>query len=564
MLLSLILVLPLLFLSALAQSFSLPSTWQNVSITGSYDGQQSLAEVAFPPLIDKYKSGTLSSQTSNFTSGVLFYEMARFDQVTNQTTYKDELQLAFSSVERENPTFSFQTIYGYAAAQAYQTYNDMNYLNLAEESWLTGSGYAIQSPGQITISGKNSTFEIECNGTSMIGGVFETTTENDLYIGGTSTGYFLVLSSLLANVTSNQTYLDTALQSADFIRNHLTNSNNLVMDGIFADTCGPGSNNQGAAISSPNSGLAIEGLSTLTSTTQNNTIQNWMEQTVSSAVLDSPWNNGNGIMTENTHFNLITGYVAAFEHTTNNALRQFAKGYLSIQYNAVLENAAINGSSSYGDSWTKPQTTHTDPGQISALTILVNAMVLNRTDDTANTEPPPSTSTSVSDPKPPSKKNNTGIIVGSVTGSLGFILGVVATFIYFRKRHRKDQKRSLQTPTIPTSQYSYYDDSSRADTDTSYQRDRSSTNFGPGYHATETHWNLRRNEKRSLQDSNSSSSAQQAPSSNLSSVPDQHPVPQSGIQGTRAVSTEQLVRMLAERMQGEVQDGDLPPAYHSH
>ncbi|THV06336.1 hypothetical protein K435DRAFT_849131 [Dendrothele bispora CBS 962.96] len=479
--------------------------------------------------------------------------MARFDQVTNQTVYKDEVEHAFVNVGGENPTFSFQTTYGYAAIHAYQTYNEINYLTFAEKSWLTASGYAIQLPGQITVSGKNSTFGTECNGTSMVGGVFKTATENDLYIGSISTGYFIVLSSLLANVTSNQTYLEAALQSADFIQNHLTNSNNLVIDGIFADTCGPGPNNQGADISSPNSGIAIEGLSILTSMTQNDTIQNWMEQTVSSAVLDSSWNNGNGIITENTHFNLITGYVAAFQHTTDNSLRQFAKGYLSIQYNAVLSNAAINGSNSYGDFWTKSQQTSSDSGRISALTILVNSMALNRTDDTTNTEPPPSTYTNNGDPSPPSKKNITGIIVGSITGSLGSILGVVAIFIYFRKRHRKDQKHSLHTPAIPTSQY-LYDDSSRANT-TSFQEGRSSTNFG--YRSTETHWNL----QQSLQDP---SPVQQVPPPNPSSVPNQHPVPQGRMQGTRALSTEQLVRMLVERMQREGQDGDLPPAYCSH
>ncbi|THV06342.1 hypothetical protein K435DRAFT_834279 [Dendrothele bispora CBS 962.96] len=558
MLSSLVLILSFLSISVLAQSFSLPYT-QNTSITNTYDEQKIFAGSALSAEFSRYSSGKLASSSSvNQLSGSLFYEMARFDQITNQAAYKDEVERGFVNVGGENPAFFFQTIFGYAAIHAYQAYNEINYLTFAEKSWLTASGYAIQSPGQITISGKNSTFETECNGTSMVGGVFKTT-ENDLYIGSISTGYFVVLSSLLANVTSNQTYVDAALQSADFIRNHLTNSNGLVIDGIFADTCGPGSDNQGTALSSPNSGITIEGLSILTSMTQNDTIQNWMEQTVSSAVLDSSWNNRNGVMTENTHFNLITGYVAAFEHTTNNVLRQFAKGYLSIQYNAVLGNAAISGSNSYGDSWTEPQRTGSDAGRISALTILVNAMALNRTDATTNTEPPPSTNNNDSDPSPPSKKNNTGIIVGSITGSLGFILGVVATFIYIRKRHRNDQKRSLQNPTIPTSQYSYYDDSTRADTDTSYQGDRSSTNFG--YHATETRWNLRRNEKRSLRES---SSAQQVPPPNPSSVPDQHPVPQGGTQGTRAVSTEQLVRMLAERIQGEIQDGDLPPAYHSH
>ncbi|THU90357.1 hypothetical protein K435DRAFT_864379 [Dendrothele bispora CBS 962.96] len=265
-----------------------------------------------------------------------------------------------------------------------------------------------------------------------------------------------------------------------------------------------------------------------------------MEQTLESTVLDSPWNDGNGILIENTHFNIITGHVAAFERTTNSALKQFAKGYLSIQYNAVHANAAVNGSVDHGTFWTSPQKQDTDDGQISALSILVNGMALNRTDDIS--------SVPTDNSSPSSKRNNTGIIIGIVAGSLAFILAVMMAFIYFRKRQSKDQEHSLQSPFIITLERS---------------------NINLKHHTTQVHWNLQRNKKGLLQDSNSPSSIQHiAPSVNPSSLSDQHPVSQGEMQSregdTRAVSTEELIRMLADRMQGEAQDGDFPPPYYAH
>ncbi|KIK54171.1 hypothetical protein GYMLUDRAFT_106454, partial [Collybiopsis luxurians FD-317 M1] len=75
------------------------------------------------------------------------------------------------------------------------------------------------------------------------------------------------LSALLAETTSNQTYLDAAQNSAAFIHAHLYNIEGVVQDSISArqnDSCST-SDSTGPY----NAGLMIEGLATLYSVTKN-------------------------------------------------------------------------------------------------------------------------------------------------------------------------------------------------------------------------------------------------------------------------------------------------------
>ncbi|THU78661.1 hypothetical protein K435DRAFT_699667 [Dendrothele bispora CBS 962.96] len=79
------------------------------------------------------------------------------------------------------------------------------------------------------------------------------------------------LSALLTEATSNQTYLDAASNAADFIHNHLTNSNNIVLDGLdLNNNCA-----QSSSIILYNSALAVHGLVVLTSLTKNSTQEQW-------------------------------------------------------------------------------------------------------------------------------------------------------------------------------------------------------------------------------------------------------------------------------------------------
>ena len=80
------------------------------------------------------------------------------------------------------------------------------------------------------------------------------------------------LSALLAEATGEDTYLEAAKESADFISNHLLNAQNIVQDGISVGTNDSCALNQETDQESYNSGLMIGGLAVLYSISQNATI----------------------------------------------------------------------------------------------------------------------------------------------------------------------------------------------------------------------------------------------------------------------------------------------------
>ncbi|THU82819.1 hypothetical protein K435DRAFT_690824 [Dendrothele bispora CBS 962.96] len=81
------------------------------------------------------------------------------------------------------------------------------------------------------------------------------------------------LSALLAEATSNQTYLNAASNAADFIHNHLTDSNNTIRDGLGF---GPDNScNQSSLVLLYNSVMTIHGLAILVSLTKNTTQEQW-------------------------------------------------------------------------------------------------------------------------------------------------------------------------------------------------------------------------------------------------------------------------------------------------
>ncbi|KAF7303410.1 Glycoside hydrolase family 76 protein [Mycena indigotica] len=67
----------------------------------------------------------------------------------------------------------------------------------------------------------SNTPSIHCNGASLAGGTFATTTATDPTVSATATAYFSLLSALLYESTKNTTYLDAATTSLAFIRTQL-------------------------------------------------------------------------------------------------------------------------------------------------------------------------------------------------------------------------------------------------------------------------------------------------------------------------------------------------------
>ncbi|KAJ7116868.1 hypothetical protein C8R44DRAFT_708214, partial [Mycena epipterygia] len=208
--------------------------------------------------------------------------MAELDVITNQTKYEKTLEQYLDFIQQTHANFSDPTYsFGHAAARGYTAYKNPIFLQYAIQSWWFGRAYTLSdsdvSAGEIAT--KNFPISRDCSTLSdtsetMAGGSFHDPTKSccqSSWIAGTSTGYFLSLSALLAEATSDPLYLQAATQSADFIHAHLYGPRNIVQEYILA-----GSNDSCQvipttfpSITPASSGLMIEGLAILYSITNN-------------------------------------------------------------------------------------------------------------------------------------------------------------------------------------------------------------------------------------------------------------------------------------------------------
>ncbi|EEB98156.1 hypothetical protein MPER_02386, partial [Moniliophthora perniciosa FA553] len=157
--------------------------------------------------------------------------------------------------------------YGYAAFSAYDAYNDPLFLMLAQEAWGRANNQ--------TVTKENlSLWQSICdtNSSQLVGGVYffsKNTSQTTVFLGNIN-GLFLVyfrLSALLAEATSNKTYLDAAISSATFIQANMFGTQGAVQAIDVKESC-----DDPKYLDVPiteHTGLWIEGLSVLASTTGN-------------------------------------------------------------------------------------------------------------------------------------------------------------------------------------------------------------------------------------------------------------------------------------------------------
>ncbi|KAJ4490757.1 hypothetical protein J3R30DRAFT_132208 [Lentinula aciculospora] len=280
----------------------------------------------------------------------------------------------------------------------------------------------------------------------MVGGVFWETDADSPSLDGLGTGYFLVLSALLAEVTSNQTYLNAAQNSATFVHAHLYNIQDVVQDTISArqnDSCST-SVNTGPY----NAGLTIEGLATLYSITQNATTQSLLDNTTIAAIQSDSWVLDNGIIAYGSQkvgdLNLARGLLVAYNrNATNVGLRGYIEAFLAVQYNALVDLATANGTNIYTFSWLGPPSNQISPlNQTSALTVLIGAIYLQNGSTPAS---PPITSTPSPTIKPiaiPQSTPSYGAIAGGIIGGLIILITLIAFLVYLYKRGRRQTGKS--------------------------------------------------------------------------------------------------------------------------
>ncbi|KAJ7923590.1 hypothetical protein B0H13DRAFT_2655064 [Mycena leptocephala] len=390
-----------LLLTALSAAGQQPSAfWRKPNITTSPADRVSIAGAAIEKALNRLGTDGQFTGEDYIIAGNFYYQMAEFDIVSNGTQYRDALQRYFplAQTNRGNFTDTLVSIlsanpelfvhyglsYGYAAARAYVAYKDRVFLQYAVESWWFGRTYTLSQAdidaGKIGV--KNFSVPALCQGATMVGGTFYSTDTGDTAINGLPTGYFAVLSAILAEATADPMYLQAAQQSTEFIRAHLVNNQNIAQDGMSgraSDSCLVSS-----IIEPYNSGLMMEGLATIASIHQDASTRNLLATIIQAAIVDTAWQGSNGIIANVGHGNggdiyLVRGLGVAYSRNqTSPALHTYIQDYLAVQFNAILDLSTSGASDIYGGPWIgPPSATFSGGAQTLALSGLIAAISLN-------------------------------------------------------------------------------------------------------------------------------------------------------------------------------------------
>ncbi|KAJ8089632.1 hypothetical protein PM082_014890 [Marasmius tenuissimus] len=441
-------------------SLSLPfdsSNWRKPSFTTPLNERVDLAQAALELSVANLTSdGQFQAPQFYFQSGLLYSQMAEFDLVSNQSRYKDKLSLFLEAREREregtNPFLRDGLVYGFAAARSYLAYKDPKYLSYAVNWWSWAQKWTISEANVAsgTFEGKDFTLQTECDGKSIVGGAFDSTANNrkNGVVSVMSTGHFLTLSSLLREATQNQTYLDHATSSYNFIRTHLIPASGyLPQHSVPLDSADRTKCTTAGSIDSGNAGVWIEGLASYESVSagEAGTVGDLVEKTFASAVANGEWNTNERVLRYNPgsllpNLNLPRGLTTLYQRNTTSVLRTEIEKYLAVQFNAILDQATVTGSNVYREEWTgSAPTSQLDfdvDGQISAQQVLISSISLSYTPST----PAPINPETGDDPSG-SGSSGSSISGGVIGGAIGGILALVALigvlFFCLRRRRRR-------------------------------------------------------------------------------------------------------------------------------
>ncbi|KAK0244422.1 hypothetical protein EDD85DRAFT_808019 [Armillaria nabsnona] len=566
-----------------AQDFIPSSSWRSPNVTTSQDDRISIAGAALDKTAGFFLSDGSFNDSAYGTPGMLYAQMAEFDRITNQTKYKDVLKKYFPLMEAVRPYFLDEFSYGYAAARAYEVYQDETFLDYAITSWTSAGAYTLSDSDTSSGStlGKSFNVQATCQGS-------ETDQDNPTIV-GLATG----VSALLAEATGNKTYLDAAISSATFIHSHLYNVQSVVQDNISArknDSCSVGS-----GINPYNSGLFIEGLAILDSISGNATTQTLLRETVAAAVTNNAWQGDDGIIANGNSkvgdLLMMRGLGAVYwRNTTYSDMRNYVKEYIGVQYNAVLDLATSNGTNVYGASWVgPPSSVFSSDNQTTALSVLINGILLkdqeppssNTSDSGSSSGSGSGSGSGSSSGSTPDKSSSSpaGAIAGGVVGGIALlvIIGLVVFFVRRRRRREKTRRSVLldddfspssppaPTPFIMAPLTSTQSNSDRQPYSPTNSQRSEKVPAGGRSHVGQSSMG----EKAALLHAQSTVSLQEGgstqPRSSTPEAASAAPGPSNEEPQRVNLPTEELVRLLNERLQagGHWDEDEMPPEYHT-
>ncbi|THU90504.1 hypothetical protein K435DRAFT_801967 [Dendrothele bispora CBS 962.96] len=536
------------FIYVFGQSITVPASWLNTSINVSPEDRVTIAGNAIQKSLLEWDQPKVQFTDSNSPtlSSTFLSDLAIFDMYNNQTQFKDQVIDALTQIQSTTPNFENQLDWGYAAITAYRTYQETILLEYAELSWNFGWNWTLTPTGHTGF--KSVEVPASCNGSSTVGGSFRETSPDNIGINMLATGYYIpfmtlfyclrLLSASLAEATSNQTYLDAASNAANFIHNHLTDSNNVIRDGLDLN------NNcvQSSSIILYNSALAVHGLAILTSLTKNSTQEQWLSDIIQGAVFPSKDIDISGVLTTaDTH---VTFGMSAIQGYSNDpTLQAFARQFMGIQYNAILDQATVDGSNIYQQNWAGPKPSTVPTLKSSAQTSAINVLVSQLTTGT-NTRNPETTA------------DTTVLPTSTSQGGVGLIALAGLALLFLHKRSlRGRHKREYTVPFTSSSMITPFW-STTAETGS-----HDPTAQGKAHHYRSP--NTTESGIIGTRPSGKSQRIESQPHTVLTSPSHSSaPISTVSVQNRGELSTEELVRMLNERLQyGTIRSGELPPEY---
>ncbi|VDB95865.1 unnamed protein product [Peniophora sp. CBMAI 1063] len=444
-----------------AQELSIPSNWNHTSAL-SRGSRQELANNAASELLlhVSLKGDDPNLPFAQYSTGAIavlalqdyYSQNSTWYNAVNSSvqTWVDErrLYIVYTGDEKLN---SDSIYWGLAFFYAYKAYKQKRFLDFAVEAYdLTYAGGYINSSAAVTGTGagRNITFTPppNCTNDTIAGGVFwEATPRDNTFINSETVSPFMALSAYLFEETGNSSYSDAAEMSLNFIHNHLWNGS-IVTDGFTLATCSKGNGNA----LTYNQAWFIEGISVWANVTGDpgRVWTTFLENDIIPSVTHNGhyWTSpDNGIIYEsgdvsNVEANLkglfIRGLTEVCRRYPGTTLSQYLEGYITVQFNALMNNARAPGTNFYTTAWLGPyNSSFTAVGNIAALDVL-NAAFLFGTPSTTSSSAHPTNSTVPHDGTTNTKKasNESGIIGGVVAGA---VVSIVVAFAYVIWRRRR-------------------------------------------------------------------------------------------------------------------------------
>ncbi|KAJ7261979.1 endo-1,6-alpha-mannosidase [Mycena rebaudengoi] len=371
--------------AAVAQDLGVPLSWRKFSNSRPLSERIAIAQNAINQIMPQ-----LNSATGEF-NGIGYWQAGNvWSVLANQDRFSGTTVNKAAVVNNLNKVFGLRAHYdqfgfnddalwwAQAALYGYRAYGDTTLLAHAVDVWNHVTGYVITQAQATAGRNPNKNFAIRSTcGATMAGGVFWRPTVDDPAVNSITTGLYITVSAFLAEYTKDAKYTNAAILSANWIKAHNINANNLVLDTVNAPDCTTSPANW---LFTYNSGKYIEGLNVLAAVTGDSQWTTLMINILVAAVKNNVWQGSDGIITEGSSPNsnndgvgfkavLIRGLHEAWtRNPSNTALRTLIHSYGDVQYNALLDLAATGNT--YSSNWHGPPQGFTTWGQLAALDVL--------------------------------------------------------------------------------------------------------------------------------------------------------------------------------------------------